>query len=170
MSSAFEQSLSRSYLNGTNAAFIEALYENYLQDPDAVEPHWRDYFRDLESMDPSRVRDVPHGPIRDAFEQMGRSSARGRSARIGEGMDAVAAQKQAAVLRLINAYRVRGHQHADTDPLKLREPPEVPDLDPAFHGLGEDDLDKSFNTGSLCAPDQMTLREIIQQVRSVFRS
>ncbi|QGM20894.1 2-oxoglutarate dehydrogenase E1 component [Spiribacter sp. 2438] len=168
MSSAFEQSLSRSYLNGTNAAFIEALYENYLQDPDSVEPHWRDYFRDLESMDPSRVRDVPHGPIRDAFEQMGRSSARGRSARIGEGMDAVAAQKQAAVLRLINAYRVRGHQHADTDPLNLREPPEVPDLDPAFHGLGEDDLDTSFNTGSLCAPDQMTLREIIQQVRSVY--
>ena len=168
MSGAFEQTLSHSYLNGTNANFIEALYEKYLSDPDSVEPRWRDYFRDLESMDPSRVRDVPHGPIREAFEQMGRSSARGRAVLAGEGMDAMAAQKQAAVLRLINAYRVRGHQHADTDPLHLREHPEVPDLDPAFHGLTEADMDTAFNTGSLFAPDRLTLRQIIEQVQRVY--
>ncbi|MEX0450541.1 2-oxoglutarate dehydrogenase E1 component [Spiribacter sp. 218] len=168
MSGAFEQSLSRSYLNGTNANYIEALYEHYLADPDSVESHWRDYFRDLESMDPSRVRDIPHGPIREAFEQLGRSSARGRSVLAGEGMDAMAAQKQAAVLRLINAYRVRGHQHADTDPLHLRERPSVPDLDPAFHGLTEADLDTPFNTGSLFAPERLTLREIIDLVKTVY--
>ena len=168
MSGAFEQTLSHSYLNGTNANFIEALYEKYLDDPDSVEPRWRDYFRELEAMDPSRVRDVPHGPVREAFEQLGRSSTRGRAVLAGEGMDAVAAQKQAAVLRLINAYRVRGHQHADTDPLHLREPPEVPDLDPAFHGLTEADMDTPFNTGSLFAPDRLTLRQIIEQVQRVY--
>ncbi len=168
MSGAFEQSLSRSYLNGTNASFIEALYESYLHDPESVESHWRDYFRDLESMDPSRVRDVPHGPIREAFEQLGRSSARGRAVIAGEGMDAMAAQKQAAVLRLINAYRVRGHQHSDTDPLHLRERPDIPDLEPAFHGLTEADMDTPFNTGSLFAPERMTLREILEQIRSVY--
>ncbi len=168
MSGPFEQSLSHSYLNGSNANFIEALYESYLADSDSVEPQWRDYFRDLESMDPSRVRDVPHGPIREAFEQMGRSSQRGRAVLAGEGMDAMAAQKQAAVLRLINAYRVRGHQHADTDPLHLRDVPEIPDLDPAFHGLTEADMDTAFNTGSLFAPERMTLREIIDLVKSVY--
>ena len=168
MSGAFEQSLSHSYLNGSNANFIEALYEQYLADPDAVDAHWRDYFRDLESMDPSRVRDVPHGPIREAFEQLGRSSTRGRAVLAGEGMDAMAAQKQAAVLRLINAYRVRGHQHADTDPLDLRERPTVSDLDPAFHGLTDADLETPFNTGSLFAPDRLTLREILEQVRAVY--
>ena len=168
MSGAFEQSLSHSYLNGSNANFIEALYEQYLADPDAVDAHWRDYFRDLESMDPSRVRDVPHGPIREAFEQLGRSSTRGRAVLAGEGMDAMAAQKQAAVLRLINAYRVRGHQHADTDPLDLSERPTVSDLDPAFHGLTDADLETPFNTGSLFAPDRLTLREILEQVRAVY--
>ena len=168
MNGAFEQALNVSYLNGSNANFIEALYEQYLNDANSVESEWREYFRDLESINPSRVRDVPHGPIREAFEQMGRSSSRGRAVLAGEGMDAMAAQKQAAVLRLINGYRVRGHQRADTDPLNLREAPEVPDLDPAFHGLTDADLDTAFNTGSLFAPERLTLREIIDLVRSVY--
>ncbi|MDR9406381.1 MAG: 2-oxoglutarate dehydrogenase E1 component [Spiribacter sp.] len=168
MNGAFEQSLSQSYLNGANANFIEALYERYLDDPDSVEPRWRDYFRDLEAASPSAPRDVSHTPIRQAFEQMARSSARGRAVKTGEGMDAIAAQKQAAVLRLINAYRVRGHQHADTDPLNLRTTPEVADLDPTFHGLTDADLETAFNTGSLVAPERMTLREIIDQVRAVY--
>ena len=168
MSGPFEQSLSHSYLNGANANFIEALYEKYLEDPDAVEPRWRDYFRDLEALDPDGRRDVPHTPIREAFEEIGRSSRRGRARIASEGMDAVAAQKQAAVLRLINAYRVRGHQHADTDPLHLRERPQVPDLDPGFHGLTDDDLDTAFNTGSLAAPDRLTLREILDLVKRVY--
>ncbi len=168
MSGAFEQALSHSYLNGTNANYIEALYEQYLADPDSVEARWRDYFRTLESTQPARARDIPHGPIREAFEQMGRSSTRGRAVLAGEGMDAIAAQKQAAVLRLINAYRVRGHQHADTDPLHLREIPEVADLDPAFHGLGDEDMDTPFNTGSLFAPERLTLREILDLVTAVY--
>lgn len=168
MSGAFEQFLQNSYLNGSNATYIEALYENYLSDPDSVEPVWQEYFRDLQAKEPGRLRDVPHGPIREAFEALGRSSRNGRAVLAGEGMDAMAAQKQAAVLRLINGYRVRGHQHADTDPLHLRELPVVPDLDPAFHGLDESDMDTAFNTGSLFAPDRMKLREIIDLVRSVY--
>ena len=168
MSSAFEKALSHSYLNGANANFIEALYEQYLEDPQSVDPHWQAYFRDLESMDPTRVRDTPHGPIRHAFEQLGRSKHRGRMASGSEVMDATAAKKQAAVLRLINAYRVRGHQHAQTDPLNLRELPDVPDLDPGFHGLTEADMDTAFDTGSLFAPDQLTLRKIIDLVKSVY--
>ena len=168
MSGTFEQSLSHSYLNGANANFIEALYEKYLENPEAVEPRWRDYFRDLEALDPRSGKDIPHTPIREAFEEIGRSSRRGRARIASEGMDAMAAQKQAAVLRLINAYRVRGHQHADTDPLHLRERPQVPDLDPAFHGLTDSDMETAFNTGSLAAPDRLTLREIIDLVQRVY--
>ncbi|OQX44210.1 MAG: 2-oxoglutarate dehydrogenase E1 component, partial [Candidatus Sedimenticola endophacoides] len=79
-----------------------------------------------------------------------------------------AAEKQAAVLRLINAWRVRGHQHAALDPLQLHQPEPVPDLDPAFHRLGDADMDTVFNTGSLYAPDRMPLRKIIDLVREVY--
>ena len=34
-------SVLNSYLFGSNAPFIEALYESYLKDPGAVEPRWR---------------------------------------------------------------------------------------------------------------------------------
>ena len=39
----FKEMLSNSYLFGANAPFIEQLYEAFLQDPAAVDPHWRDY-------------------------------------------------------------------------------------------------------------------------------
>ncbi|MFT2628561.1 hypothetical protein, partial [Escherichia coli] len=60
--------------------------------------------------------------------------------------DPAAADKQAGVLRLINYYRVRGHQMAKLDPLGLASIPQLQDLDPAFHGLKPADMDTVFNT------------------------
>ncbi|PWG62249.1 2-oxoglutarate dehydrogenase E1 component [Sediminicurvatus halobius] len=168
MSGAFEQFLRNSYLNASNATFMEALYETYLRDPSAVEPEWRSYFQGLEAGDSSAGRDIPHSPIRREFERIGRSNGQRRGGAVSEAMEPVAAQKQAAVLRLINAYRVRGHQHADTDPLELRAKPDVPDLDPAFHGLTDADMDTVFNTGSLFAEERLPLRDIIALVKEVY--
>src|SRR6185437_16793761 len=36
-----------SFLSGTNAAFIESLYAQYLADPASVDPDWRSYFAEL---------------------------------------------------------------------------------------------------------------------------
>ncbi len=161
----FEQLLSNSYLQGANGAFIEDLYEQYLSDPSLVDPDWRNYFRTLEAESGVR-RDVPHSEIRERFARYARSN--GRGAAVAEGLTPDAAMKQAAVLRLINAYRYRGHQAADVDPLRLREAVVLPDLDPAFHGLTEADLGQPFNTGSLFAADEMPLRDIIALLREVY--
>ena len=83
-------------------------------------------------------------------------------------LSAAAAERQAKVLRLINAYRVRGHQNANLDPLHLRPQLPLPDLQPSYYGLDKDDMDTVFNTGSLYAPDRMTLREIIALVEQVY--
>src|SRR5690606_1218290 len=53
--------------------------------------------------------------------------------------------KQAAVLRLIQAYRILGHVKADTDPIHLRQIPDVNDLEPAAYGLTDVDMDLVFN-------------------------
>ncbi len=169
MNGAFEHFLRHSYLNGPNATVLEGLYEDYLRDPNAVDTEWRRYFQGLEAGDASNVKDIPHAPIRREFERMARSNGNGRQAAgPAEAMEPEAAQKQAAVLRLINAYRVQGSRLAKVDPLELREQPEVPDLDPAFHGLTEADMDKSFNTGSLFAEERLTLREILALIREVY--
>ncbi|MGH9664751.1 MAG: multifunctional oxoglutarate decarboxylase/oxoglutarate dehydrogenase thiamine pyrophosphate-binding subunit/dihydrolipoyllysine-residue succinyltransferase subunit, partial [Bryobacteraceae bacterium] len=76
--------------------------------------------------------------------------------------------KQAAVLQLINAYRVRGHLIADLDPLGS-DPSYHPELDPNTYGLTIWDLDRPFLTGTLGIGKQMaTLREILDTLRRAY--
>lgn len=72
--------------------------------------------------------------------------------------------KQAAVARLIQAWRERGHLVADLDPLGA---PRVshPDLEPSTHGLTIWDLDRSFHAGSFGV---MTLRALIDRLRITY--
>ncbi len=77
------------------------------------------------------------------------------------------ARKQAHVIELIRAYRVRGHLQADVNPLgyNWRDHPE---LDPAFYGLTVWDLDRTYLTGGLGGRDEMTLREILDVLRDTY--
>jgi 2-oxoglutarate dehydrogenase E1 component len=75
--------------------------------------------------------------------------------------------RQARVLELIHAFRVRGHLMADTNPLEFRQRSH-PDLDTASHGLTLWDLDREFATGSFAAASGKTfmkLREILGVLR-----
>lgn len=167
MSTLIEQFRQSSPLYGGNAAFIEDLYERYLRDPQSVSPNWRSYFQALQAQADGSARDIAHSPIRESFAHLARQPL-GIVAARGETLAPEAAEKQAAVLRLINAYRMRGHQAATLDPLSLRERPQVADLDPGYHGLNEADMDLEFNTGSLFVPDRMKLRDILDLLRDVY--
>jgi len=149
--------------SGANAAFIEALYEEYLRDPESVPEDWRNRFARLNRREQV---DTPHAPVRETFRKLARERANTSSAQ--HCLSPLAAEQQAAVLRLINGYRMRGHQNANLDPLKLRPQPTVPDLDPAFLQLDRLDPTTHFNTGSLAAPDRMPLKQIIELVRRVY--
>ncbi|OOZ73632.1 2-oxoglutarate dehydrogenase E1 component [Solemya velum gill symbiont] len=162
MASLFEELRKSSTYNGTNANFIEALYEEYLEDPDSTPDEWRVKFDALSIG--SETVETPHSPIREHFETLAKSPA----SRSNMGITPAAAHKQASVLRLINAYRVRGHQNADLDPLKLRPQLELTELLPATHDLGPEDMETEFNTGSLYAPEQLKLKDIIEHVRGAY--
>ncbi|HEY5720189.1 MAG TPA: thiamine pyrophosphate-dependent enzyme, partial [Gammaproteobacteria bacterium] len=159
--------LETSHLYGGNATFIEELYDQYLENPKLVAEPWRDFFDRLQR---DGLRDMPHQPVIDSFR---RKDGGGRvvvKAVAGE-MDARAAEKQAAVLRLINAWRTRGHQVAKIDPLQLslqRHDPPPRDLDPLFHHLTQQDMATVFNTGSLVGPERMPLREIVAFCQEVY--
>jgi 2-oxoglutarate dehydrogenase E1 component len=164
MSALLELFKTSSALYGGNAAFVEDLYEHYLQDPESVDPAWRRRFDEIHR---EAANETAHGPVRENFERLAREPTAPRAPKIA-GLGAADAERQAAVLRLINAYRYRGHQAADLDPLRLRESAEVADLKPEFHRFTEADMDRMFNTGSLYAPDRMSLREIIALCREVY--
>lgn len=162
-SEQLERFLAGTPLSGSHSGYVDAQYEEYLKNPQNVEPSWREYFDSFTDM---AQPDVAHAPIRESFVAL--AQERDRRKRRGEGMSPEAANKQAGVLRLINYYRVRGHQAADLDPLGLTPKPQIRDLDPAFHGLGEQDMDTEFNTGSLAAAESMKLRDIIALCRDVY--
>jgi 2-oxoglutarate decarboxylase len=75
--------------------------------------------------------------------------------------------REAAVLQMINAYRVRGHLLADLDPLEY-EVKRHPELDPAFYGLTIWDLDREFVCGGLCGKLTAKLRDILDTLRETY--
>lgn len=160
-------SRNRTWLYSGNASFIDSLYEAYLQDPLTVSAEWGSYFDQLQEMDKASGKDVDHSAIRAAFIAAAKKR-RGSLSLASEAERSSTEKQQVAVLQLINAYRFRGHRQADLDPLRQYERPEVLDLDPAFHGLSESDMDAIFNTGSLYGPQEATLREILDIVRSTY--
>ncbi|HIF50243.1 MAG TPA: 2-oxoglutarate dehydrogenase E1 component [Thiotrichaceae bacterium] len=155
-----------SYLYSGNAWFVEELYESYLSKPESIDPHWRDYFDSLQ--DGTAAKDIAHTPIQQAYANAAKHPQRGKLTLAAPAADAVSHQKQTAVLQLINAHRFNGHRQSDLDPLKQYQRPEIPELDPAYHGLTEEDMEKTFNTGSLFAPDEITLREIVHIIKTTY--
>ena len=164
MAKKFEELIESSAIYGSNAAFIEDLYEQYLKQPSTLDDRWRNYFDSIQSDKDLNHIDTPHSTVIESFTEI----AQHPSAQSSECLSPLAAEKQAAVLRLINSYRVRGHQEADLDPLGLCPRPPVPDLLPEFHGLGEIEMNTEFNTGSLFANDRMTLKDIITLVKACY--
>ncbi len=75
--------------------------------------------------------------------------------------------RQARVLQMINAYRVRGHLLADLDPLEY-EVKRHPELDPAFYGLTLWDFDRDFVCGGLCGKITAKLRDILDTLRDTY--
>ena len=161
-----------SFLFSANAAFVEDQYATYLHDPSSVSADWRAFFNDLQSRGESPVNEVDHQTIRDDFRRMAKqprqTSVEAASPQGSSQDKACLDAKQVAVLQLINAYRFRGHQHAELDPILLREKELVPELHPAFHKLAEEDMDTVFNTGSLVGGEKAPLREILETLRRTY--
>ncbi len=165
MSALLQLFRSSSAFYGGNAAFIEDLYERYLKDPESIDLAWR---RRFDAIHAEAANEVPHGPVRENFERLASESRTRAQRRSVERLEPAAAERQAAVLRLINTYRYRGHQIADLDPLKLRPTPKVADLEPGYHNLEESDLEQIFHTGSLYAPDRMPLKDILALLKRIY--
>ncbi|MFP1945729.1 2-oxoglutarate dehydrogenase E1 component [Lonsdalea quercina] len=155
--------LDSSYLAGANQSYIEQLYEDYLTDPASIDTSWQTLFQQMVA---TGVKpDQLHSQTRDYFRRLAKDSSRYTSSIHDPDSDA----KQVKVLQLINAFRFRGHQHANLDPLDLWKQEAVPDLDLAYHNLTEADLDDTFNVGSFAiGKETMKLRDLYAALRQTY--
>lgn len=156
--------LESSHLAGANATYVEDLYELYLSDPDLVSDEWKRVFDELPQQ-PDNVVDQPHSRVRDYFRRLAQETKHYSVQVSDPEVDA----KQVKVLQLINAYRFRGHEAAELDPLGLWKRAPVAELDPSFHNLSDDDLEESFNVGSFAiGNDTMKLKDIHQSLKNIY--
>ncbi|MEN8180995.1 MAG: 2-oxoglutarate dehydrogenase E1 component [Myxococcota bacterium] len=142
-----EESLERF---GINAAVVEEIRQRYEVDPGSVDASWGEYFQ---GRSPARVPPAPTPP----------ASPRPGSQVLPPGI----AEKHARALRLIHAYRSRGHRIADIDPLGGRAS-YFPEVDPAHYGFGHDDLDEPCIAGDLPGGPVQTLREILERLNATY--
>ena len=155
-----------SYLFGSNAPYIEELYEEFLNDPNSVSDYWRQYFTELAAQ-PGAARDVAHRPIQESFINLAKS----RHAAVAGAPDEAMLKKQVSVLRLISAYRIQGSGAARLDPLNRKPPVHLEGLDPRYHGLSDADMALKFNVGDgdfANQADKMTLADIISKLKQTY--
>ena len=181
-----------SFLYGGNAAFIENLYARYENDPAAVDGEWKAFFESLR--DPSaEVLKSARGPswkradwpllVRDELVSAldgqwpeagqpiaGKIQARAQAA--GAELTAEAVQRatrdSVRALMLIRSYRIRGHYHANLDPLGLEPPKQSEELDPRSYGFTEADYDRKIFIDGVLGLDFATLREIVAILQRTY--
>lgn len=142
-----------SFLNAANTAFFADLYDQYLQNPDSVEPSWRAFFQGFD---------------------FGLESADGSGETIyveREPDETVAVpqnvQKEFQVVKLIDAYRTRGHLFTKTNPVRDRRK-YTPTLALENFGLSQGDLNTVFNAGEIIDIGPNTLSNIIVHLEQIY--
>ncbi|MBT8310584.1 MAG: 2-oxoglutarate dehydrogenase E1 component, partial [Flavobacteriaceae bacterium] len=139
-----------SFLNAAHTAYFAELYEQYLENPDSVEPSWRAFFQGYDFGSES------YGMEGEIIE--------GVSAQIPEKV-----QKEFQVVKLIDGYRSRGHLFTKTNPVRERRK-YAPTLEIENFGLTEADLDTVFNAGEILSIGAKSLREIRQHLEAIYCS
>jgi 2-oxoglutarate dehydrogenase E1 component len=153
--------LESSHLSGNNLAYVEELYESYLDNAESVSTEWRKFFDSLPRVEGSDV-EYKHSKIREEFKQLAKMPVK-------QVVTGEADAKQVKVLQLINAYRFRGHQNANLDPLGLWQREKVRDLQLSHHDLSEADFDREFNVGSYAiGRETMKLGELYQSLNKTY--
>ncbi|MBB3124242.1 2-oxoglutarate dehydrogenase E1 component [Mesoflavibacter sabulilitoris] len=137
-----------SFLNAAHTAYFAELYDQYLKNPDSVEPSWRAFFQGYD------FGSENYGMEGEIVE--------GVSAQIPEHL-----QKEFQVVNLIDGYRSRGHLFTKTNPVRERRK-YAPTLELANFGLSEADLDTQFNAGEILGIGTQSLREILKHLDSIY--
>ncbi|MDN5864568.1 MAG: 2-oxoglutarate dehydrogenase E1 component [Gammaproteobacteria bacterium] len=145
-------------LYGGSAPFVESLYESWLADRGSVSETWRRYFEEN-----GNASDRPRGPVEDELE------ARAHATRL---RDSGGGSLDGAAQRLIDAWRLRGHLIADTDPLGMKldrnKPPRVDELEASSHGLRDADFDREVKTDWAGEVSRHGLGELLHELRDIY--
>jgi 2-oxoglutarate dehydrogenase E1 component len=181
-----------SFLYGGNADYIDELYARYEADPQAVDAQWQAFFASLKDGEWDVVQNargaswqrsdwppLPRGDLiaaldgdwAEAEKDIGdkvRAKAQARGIELSSGEVQQATRDSVRALMLIRAYRMRGHLHANLDPLGLEPERDPEELDPRSYGFGDADLDRRIFLDRVLGLEFATLRQVVTILRRTY--
>jgi 2-oxoglutarate dehydrogenase E1 component len=184
-----------SFMQGHNSEYLEQLYAQYANDPNAVDAAWAAFFKAMgdadldvkkEASGPSWARtDWPPTPSDDMTTALNGdwpvpaaeaasagqkivAKAQESGVELSEGSVKRAVLDSIRALMIIRAYRIRGHLVADLDPLGMREMGNHPELDPKSYGFTEADMDRPIFIDNVLGLQVASLRQIVDIVRRTY--
>ncbi|TLS66262.1 2-oxoglutarate dehydrogenase E1 component [Mariprofundus erugo] len=152
-------SLQDDALFAAGGSYLEELFDQYKRDPASVGTEWADLFASLTA---EREAGPTHQQMLERMTPVTQVKAQLSSSHYAD------IEYPSRAIYLIHAYRVHGHLHADLDPLKLNPRAVAPELELAYYGLSEADLDQVFPTGDLTGGRSMKLRDILALLKKTY--
>ena len=167
-----------SFITNSHPAYIEGLYQDFVKNPDAVDPEFRKFFEGFDfavTQGKSLVINGNGSASAAGSSTAGSSVANGSSngavasgtSRVLTTSDGVDWKKELGAYRLILGYRNKGHLLAKTNPIRPRKDRGA-NLDLAFYGFTEEDMDKNFFAGNLIGLGATTLRQILSHLQKTY--
>jgi len=144
-----------SYITQSHPSYIEGLYQEFVQNPESVDPDFRRFFEGFDFAI-SQGGTNGHATTETAAPSVS-----------GVTVDAGQLTKEFAVYSLINAYRNKGHLVAETNPIRKRKDRGA-NLDLKYFGLTEADLATKFEAGKFIGLNNASLQQIIDKLRKVY--
>ncbi|PZN53255.1 MAG: 2-oxoglutarate dehydrogenase E1 component [Proteobacteria bacterium] len=184
-----------SFLYGGNADYIEALYASYQEDPASVDPEWREFFASLKD-DAADVKKSVAGPswarpswpptangelvsaldgnwalVEKAVEKKIKDKAAAGGATLSQEEVHRATRDSVRAIMMIRAFRMRGHLHANLDPLGIATPPEdYNELSPENYGFTEADYDRPIFIDNVLGLEFATIRQMLDILKRTYCS
>ncbi|MDQ7959237.1 2-oxoglutarate dehydrogenase E1 component [Flavobacterium lindanitolerans] len=148
-----------SFLNAAHTEFFAQLYDEYLENPDSVEPSWRSFFQGF---------DFGMQTYNEEYEAPAQQLANyATSGNVDVSQISEKLQKEFNVLKLIDAYRTRGHLFTKTNPVRERRI-FSPNLDLENFGLSQSDLNTVFDAAKAIKIAPCSLQEIIGHLDKIY--
>lgn len=141
-----------SYITNSHPAYIESLYQEFIQNPDAIDPDMKKFFEGFD--------------FAVASGSTSNTTSNGQSIASTDGIDWM---KEIRVYRLILGYRNKGHLLAKTNPIRTRKDRGA-NLDLSFFGLSEADLNTTYQAGNLIGLGATTLKNILTHLERCYAS
>ena len=145
-----------SFLNAAHTEFFAQLYDQYLENPDSVEPSWRSFFQGFDF----GMATYNEENVIDQMTSFASNS-------VSNGTVSEKVLKEFNVIKLIDGYRTRGHLFTKTNPVRDRRT-YSPNLAIENFGLAAADLETVFDAAKILGKQPTTLKEIIRHLENIY--